>query len=323
MNNNIVFDFFSDSKATTIAKLSAYLHISQSAIEKALVYDCSAESFINELRVDLSAYDSSAVSIVGRHVTTSTEEGVLSYYKNGLLNLRASLQGDTPLSQFLKRHKIQIDVDGRRFNYNRRSIPIEGRKYSDHKCFMGRETPCTWSFGCDAFQKLGVLDVKLYELGATLEFFVAGTLEEMIGYSTVSHCPEILDTIDQFLSEMKNPYGQCVYPLCCDWMELYQNCYVVEFNCLLSDLDTYAPVDYLGAYDRIKGCFNWSHITYDDYYERRVPQRVFDNRYLISRVIDVYIYGSEEQYGSLQPGLSIPPEALKIYQVNGNELIPL
>lgn len=54
-----------------------------------------------------------------------------------------------------------------------------------------------------------------------------------------------------------------------------------------------------------------------------MTKRVFDNRYLISRVIDVYIYGSEEQYGSLQPGLSIPPEALKIYQVNGNELIPL
>lgn len=323
MDSNIVFDFFSDSKAATIAKLSGYLHIPSNTIENVLTYDCSVESFINELRLDLSAYDSSTVSVVGRHVTTATEEELTSFHKNGLLNLRASLQKDTPLSRFLKSHKIQIDVDRKYFNYNRRSIPIEGRKYSDHKCFMGRESPCTWSFGCEAFQKLGILDVKLYELGATLEFFVAGTTEEMLGYSTVSRCPEILDSIDQFLAKMKSPYGQCMYPLCYDWMAQHPNCYVVEFKCLLSDMDTYSPINYLEAYDEIKGCFNWSHITYHDYYERKIPQRVFDNRYLISRVIDVYIYGGYEQYGSLQPGLSIPPEALKIYRVVEDKLVPL
>lgn len=188
---------------------------------------------------------------------------------------------------------------------------------------MGREVPCTWSFGCETFQKLGVLDVKLYELGATLEFFVAGTTEEMLDYSTVSRCPEILDTIDQFLAKMKSPYGQCMYPLCYDWVAQHPNCYVIEFKCPLSDMDTYAPINYLEAYDEIKGCFNWSHITYDDYYERRIPQRVFDNRYLISRIIDVYIYGGSEQYGSLQPGLSVSPDALKIYRVAEDKLVLL
>ena len=70
----------------------------------------------------------------------------------------------------------------------------------------------------------------------------------------------------------------------------------------------------------MKGCFIWSKITYDDYYERRVPQRVFDNRFLINRLIDVYIYGSSEQYGSLLPGLSIAPDALRIYRVENNQL---
>lgn len=323
MDRHVVFDFFSDSKETAITKLSGYLHIPQSKIEQALKYDCTPESFINELRIDLSAHDSSAVSVVGRHVTTSAEDELLSFHKNGLLDLRTSLQGDTPLSRFLKSHKIQIDVDRKRFDYGRRSVPIEGRKNPNHICFMGREAPCSWLFGCDAFQKLGVLNAKLYELGATLEFFVAGTIEEMLGYTTVSRCPEILDTIDQFVAKMNSPYGQCMYPLCYDWMAQYPNCYVVEFKCLLSDMDTYAPINYLDAYSEIKGCFNWRHITYDDYYEHRIPQRVFDNRYLISRVIDVYIYSGSEQYGSLQPGLSIHPEALKVYRVVEDKLVPL
>lgn len=323
MDDNIVFDFFSDTKATIIAKLGAYLGIPQYSIEKALGDDCSVESFINELQLDLSAYDSSAVSIVGRHITTSTEQGIHSYCKNGLLNLRESLQGDTQLAQFLKRYRIQIDVDEKRFSYNGRVIPIEGRKSSDHICFMGREKTCSWVFGCEAFEKLGCLDAKLYDLGATLEFFVAGTIEEMMGYSTVSRCPEILDTIDQFLFELKNSYGQCMYPLCLGWTERYPNCYIIEFKCLLSDMDTFNPIDYLEAYNEIKGCFKWSNITYDDYYEHRVTQKIFDNRYLINRVVDVYIYGSQEQYGSLQPGLSIPPGDLKIYQVVNDDLVLL
>lgn len=321
MNNNIVFDLFSDSQATTIAKLGNYLHIHPSEIEKALVYGCSAESFINDLRIDLLAYDSSVVSIVGRHVTTSAEN-MQSFYRTGLLDLRASLQQDTPLSQFLTKHNIIIDVERKLFIYKGRRIPIEGRKCFEHKCFMGREKPCSWSFGCEAFQQLGYLHNKLYKLGATLEFFVAGTLEEMLDYSTVSHCPEILNTIDQLIAKIKSPYGECTYPLSYDWMSQSTRCYVVEFKSQLSDMETFDPVDYLGYYHSIKGCFNWSRITYDDYYERRIPQRVYDNVYLINRIIDVYVYGSNEQYGSLLPGLSIPADNMKVYRVENDDLIP-
>ena len=173
------------------------------------------------------------------------------------------------------------------------------------------------------FEKLGVLNTKLYELGATLEFFVAGTLEEMLSYSTVSHCPEILDTIDQLIGKIEKPYGSCTYPLCVEWISQHPNCYVIEFECLLSNMETFDPINYLDAYDDVKDCFVWSNISYNDYYNCKVPQRVFDNRYLISRIIDVYVYGGGEQYGSLQPGLSIDPDALKIYRVKGETLISL
>lgn len=323
MSNNIVFNLFLDSKATAIEKISTYLHLSQVAVERALVYGCSVESFINELRIDLSAFDSSSVGLIGRHVTTSTEEELRSFADKGLLNLRRSLQEDTPLSRYLRKHNVRIDVDRKLFHFNSRTIPIEGKKYSDHKCFMGHEKACGWTFGCEALQKLAVLDSKLYDLGATLEFFVAGTLEEMLAYSTVSRCPEILDTIDQLIASIRNPYARCAYPLCCDWMSKHSTCYVMEFLCTLSDLETYNPINYLDAFQQIKGCFTWSNVTYDDYYERRVPQRVFDNRYLINRIIDVYVYGYGEQYGSLQPGLSIAPETLKKYKVDGHQLVEL
>lgn len=323
MSNNVVFNLFSDSKATAIEKICDYFHLSQAAVERALAYGCSVESFINELKIDLSAFDSSSVGLIGRHVTTSTEEELRSFTDKGLLNLRLSLQEDTPLSRLLRKHKVQIDVDNKLFHFNGRTIPIEGKKYSDHACFMGREKVCSWLFGCETFQKLAILDAKLYDLGATLEFFVAGTLEEMLDYSTVSRCPEILETIDQLIASICNPYAQCTYPLCCDWMSKHSTCYVMEFMCTLSDMETYNPVNYLDAFREIKDCFTWSNVTYDDYYERRVPQRVFDNRYLINRIIDVYVYGYGEQYGSLQPGLSIAPESLKGYRVDECQLLEL
>ena len=321
MGNNIVFDFFSDSKKTATAKISNYFNLSPLAVEKAFKHGCSVESFIDELKIDLSAFDSGNISLVGRHVTTSTEESLISFRKNGLLNLRSSLDEDTPLSTFLSEHKVKIDVDKKKFVYNGHSIPIEGKKDTGHICFMGHDNVCRWSFGCDAFQKLSILDAKLYKLGATLEFFVAGSLEEMLEYSTVGRCPEILDTIDQLISTMKNPYALCTYSLCYDWISQHSTCYIVEFETLLPNMDTFNPINYMDAYNEIKGCFTWSKIAYNDYCEHRVPQRVFDNRFLINRLIDVYIYGSSEQYGSLLPGLSIAPDALKIYKVENNRLV--
>ncbi len=319
--NNILFNFFCDAKMNAVEKLSEYLFLRKDDVKRALVYGCTVESFINDLKIDLNKGDSSEVGIIGRHITTSSDERISSFRNTGLLNLRAALEVDTPLSDFLKKHKIKIDVDNRIFNFKAYSIPIEGTKFPDHRCFMGHDKVCSWSSGCDAFQKLGILDNKLYNLGATLEFFVAGTLDEMLEYSSVSRCPEILVTIDELISCIHNPYRECTYPLCCDWMSTYPNCYAIEFESCLSNMETFEPINYLNAFEEIKNCFLWSNITYYDYYERRVPQRVFDNIYLIRRIIDIYVYGSKEQYGSLQPGFSIDSDELKLYRVDGKMLI--
>ena len=105
--------------------------------------------------------------------------------------------------------------------------------------------------------------------------------------------------------------------------EMGKNCYVVEFPNTLSNMETYNPINYLEAFREIKGCFAWSNISYDDYYEHRIPQRVYDNRFLIDTIISVYSYYSGEQYGSLQPGFSVAPELLKIYRVDDGQLIAI
>lgn len=316
----IVFNMFSDSKDVAVKKLCKYFALDESAARTALLYGCSANSFIDELHINLCDFDSSDVSVIGRHITTASDDTLGSFTQNGLFNLSQSLQRDTPLSRFLRDHGICVDVENRLFHFRDWHIPISEKKTSDHVCFKGRKRVCTWYDGCEEFQKITSLGHKLYSLGATLEFFVAGTLDEMLDYSTVSRYPEILYTIDQIVSSLNSPYSTCTYPLSCAWVARYPHCYLVEFESVLSDLDTYCPIDYLGAYSEIKECFKWSNVTYDDYYEHRVPQRVFDNRYLIEVFISVYIYHGNEQYGSLQPGLSVPASNLTIYKVDNGQL---
>ena len=316
----MVFNLFVDSIETVVEKLSEYFNVNKKDIEDALRYGCSVQSFIEELKLNLCLFDSSNVEIVGRHVTTACDGDLGKKKKKGLLNLAQSLQETTPLSTFLKLHQISIDVDNHWFCHKDKKIAIERNKDMYHKCFMGRDSICSWTFGCEAFEKMSILENKLYRLGATLEFFIAGTIEEMLEYSTVSRYPEILDTIDQLINAIYNKYSHCQYPLCCDWINKQVNCYIVEFQSNLSNLETYNPINYLEAYSKIKRCFSWSGITYNDYYNRRVPQRVYDNKFLIESIISVYVYNANEQYGSLLPGLCIEPNKIKIYRVDKNEL---
>lgn len=319
----MVFDFFTDSRETIVKKLSDYFKIDEKHIDNALRYGCSVESFIEELKLNLRMFNSNDVDVIGKHVTTALKEDLNCFSEKGLLNLSQSLQSTTPLSKFLKKHQIYIDVDNHYFHYKKIKIAIEKNKGIDHKCFMGNDSVCKWVFGCDAFEKLSILENKLYTLGATLEFFIAGTIKEMLEYSTVSRCPEILNTIDQLISAINNKYSDCQYQLCCAWANKHTNCYIIEFESTLSNLETYNPISYLEAYSQIESCFTWSNVTYNDYYNRNVPQRVYDNIFLIKTIISVYVYNSTEQYGSLLPGLSISPNKIKIYRVDKDKLIAI
>lgn len=316
-----LFNLFLDTKQDAIEKIANYFKLNRQQVDETLTNGCTNASFIDKFKIDLSKYDSSRLHFVCRHVTTSNDEEIDSFFSAGLLNLKDALQFETPLSRFLRRHQITIDVDERKILYNGQAYPIDFDKNENHKCFRGNDRMCSWYLGYECFQKISSLYHKLYRMGGTLEFFLAGTLEEMLDYSTISKCPEILNTIDQITLSLNGGFGQCEYPLCRSWMRSHENCYIVEFESAMTNMETYNPIDYEGAYGEIKECFNWSGISYYDYCARRVSKRVYDNLFLINQIIDVYEYHSLQQCGSLNAGISIDSRNLKIYQVKNKSLV--
>lgn len=316
-----LFNLFLDTKQDAIEKISNYFKLNQKQVSEVLAYGCTSTSFIDKFKIDLNKYDSGKLHFVCRHVTTSNDEEIVSFFRAGLLNLKDALQFETSLSKFLRQHQIIINVDERKIIYKGNTYPIDSDKNENHKCFRGNERICSWYSGCESFQKISSLYHKLYRMDATLEFFLAGTLDEMLDYSTVSKCPEILDTIDQIIHSLNDGFSQCGYPLCYSWIRSHGKCYIIEFESAITNMETYNPIDYDGAYSEIKEHFKWSDISYYDYYERRIPKKVYDNLFLINRIIDVYVYNATEQYGSLNVGISVDNTCQKIYQVQNETLI--
>ena len=316
-----LFNLFLDTKQDAIEKIANYFKLNPQQVSEAITYGCTSASFIDKFKIDLNKYDSSILHFICRHVTTSNDEEIESFFSEGLLNLKDVLQFDTPLSKFLQRYKIVIDVDERKIIYKGHTYPIDSNKNENHKCFRGNERICSWYSGCESFQKISSLYHKLYRMDATLEFFLAGTLDEMLDYSIVSKCPEILDTIDQIIHSLNGGLGQCGYPLCHSWIRSHGKCYIVEFESAITKMETYNPTNYDRAYEELEENFKWSNISYYDYYERRISKQVYDNLFFINKIIDVYGYYSTEQFGSLNAGVSIDNTKMKIYQVHNETLL--
>lgn len=62
-----------------------------------------------------------------------------------------------------------------------------------------------------------------------------------------------------------------------DWMKIKTKCYIVEFPSQLSNMETYAPIDFDGAWNEISDCLEQSGYNHSDYYTRQIPQNVLDN----------------------------------------------
>ena len=91
MSNKIIFNLFLDSKLDIVKKLSTYFNLPLEKIEEALSYGCSTASFINDLKINLTNYNSEKIVFVGRHITSANDESINSFKEKGLLDLRSSL----------------------------------------------------------------------------------------------------------------------------------------------------------------------------------------------------------------------------------------
>lgn len=97
-------------------------------------------------------------------------------------------------------------------------------------------------------------------------------------------------------------------------MKTKTECYILEFPVQLSNMETYAPIDYDRAWDEICDSLEQSSYNYDDYYERLIPQNVLDNMVFLKWFIGIYFYDSEE-LGSLLPDKCVELDEIRIIDI--------
>lgn len=321
----ITINFFDDNSSQLMKAFCSYFRLDEEEVIDYFITVnpdiLSPESIIRKFGLDLNEYDSSELQIICRHMTTADEDGVHLFREYGILDLKRMLQQKTPLSLFLAKYKIRVYVDERRIEINGESYPILENTETCQECYYNRKSICKGYSRCNIFEKISYLASKLYFFGGTVECFIHATLKDMKQYSTVDVCPEILDTLDGVRSAVKGQISTTNF-LCQEWMSKKRNCYVLEYPCRLSDMESFLPINYRNAYSEYENLLYLSGYDYSDYIEREIPKRIYDNILFLKKFIAIYFYDSKE-YGSLLPGDCVPPEKLKIKQVIGDELVEM
>lgn len=313
----ILFDFFNETHAEWKKSFSAYFQLGEEVVtsyfNEVNPDELTPGKLTKDLNINLTDYDSNRLSVICRHMTTAAEADKHSYINHGILNLKRMLQEKTPLSDFIKTYGITIDVENRKLFINQQEYPIKSYGEPCDFCFKGRKTPCNEYFKCDPRKDMEHLGLKLYRYGATVEFFIHATIEEMERYSWIRNCPEILQTLDKIVSSI-NGFSTSAYTMSFAWMKEKTECYILEFPAQLSNMETYAPIDFDRAWYEISDCLEQSGYNYDDYYERLIPQNVLDNMVFLKWFIGIYFYDSEE-LGSLLPGWCVESDKIRIVEI--------
>lgn len=318
LSTSIMFDFFKETHDEWLESFCKYFGLEVKEVNSYFTSvnpdTLTPGKISRDLNINLTNYDSNQLSVVCRHMTTASNDDKDSFLVNGILNLKEMLQQKTPLSIFLEGYGISIDVEKSEMLVGQKSFPITSYGEPCDFCFKHRSEPCNEYFKCDPRKNMEHLGLKLYRYGATVEFFTHATLSQMERYSSIRRCPEILQTLDKIVSSI-NGYGTSAYKMSYDWMKEKKDCYILEFPVKLSDMETYAPIDYNQAWHDVSSCLEQSGYNYNDYNERKIPQNVLDNMIFLRWFISVYFYDSEE-LGSLLPGKCVIPENIKILEVN-------
>lgn len=314
----IVFDFFKCNQDELLESFCSYfdMDIAQTKVyfDKCDWGKTNAVDLIKGLSIDLSRHTEKDAFCIGCHLTTTSQDGIVHFQQNGIYNLAQMLCGNNDLSHLLHKRGISIDYYGE-------SIEIDGKTYTldfdsgkCRFCLKGDSKPCGSFCACELKEKLNALRLKLYEFSATTEFFISGSLDEMKQYSTVARYPEILYTLEE-LCYVLNIGRRVSLPT--EWKKNHQTCIAIKFYVNIADMETFNPCS-LEAWFRDYGeCITDSGFNSDDYYMGQIPKKVFDNFFIVNKMVSFYGFGSSEQYGSLLPNLHIQPsQIIEINQIN-------
>lgn len=315
MKDTIVFNYFEDNQEENIRKIASHFQIDIMDLKTYMdgfenKEDITTSEFIERFMINLSLYDVSKVEILCKHMTTTTQEGIKDIKTLGLLDLRNMLITDTILSRFLSENDVVVDVDNRELKVDNIEYEITITEDNCQRCVENREKECGKFDICELRERMDSLGRKLYELDATVEFFIAGTIKMMKSYSSLHCCPEILETLEPILGSIKvltdrKDYFQLKYK----WGKQKIQTYIVEFLVRLEDMEAYCPMDYKGAYYEIESALKISGYDYDDYIEKRISNCIFQNMKIIDWFL--HICNDDIECGSLLKGLTVPMKRIE------------
>ena len=238
--------------------------------------------FLEETGINPDIFDVSGVKVRCRHISASVDGGK-SIRKYGLLKLTEVLERDTPVSAFLKDNGIRIIPSKHQIvvNDTAYSIPLHGG-----------EVP----FGC--------LSSKLYYDKGEIEVFISGEEEDMVGYSCIRDCPEILYTLDDEL-------GYNDLRLQHRWTEKKTDLLLVQFDVGFDEIIIHTLPN---ARNDITKYYEIEQFLSQDYERDEIPKRLWQNYWIIlSCLNNATTYGSlSETYAAILPDVQIGKERISV-----------
>jgi hypothetical protein len=277
--------------------------------------DYELYNFIKKFNIDMKKRYYNKIYITCRHAITVFDE--LEYLKkNGLLNLKQMLQRESPLSLFLLKNHINIDIEKKILNYNNSSYRILHRDEKCNKCIF-EEFQCKSFFNnklpdyksCDYRDKLSFLEGKLYYDKCETEVFIDGTLKDIYGYYSVRYSPEILSTIENITYFYDNKMGN----LQNKWTNIPNNKYcILEFD---SEISNFELISTNGMYERyweigdVLESFGYNEV---DFIDGNVSPILYQNLFILKRLINNFTWGNGEKYGQLFPTTIIEGNSIRV-----------
>ena len=140
----ILLDFFNEAHTEWLKSFSAYFRLSEEGV--ASYFDelnpdkLTPGKLTQDLNINLTDYDSNNLSIICRHMTTTSRADKESFLFHGILDLKSMLQENTPLSDFIKDYGITIDVENRKMFINQQLYGITS--YGEPCEFCFKEEKC-------------------------------------------------------------------------------------------------------------------------------------------------------------------------------------
>ncbi len=314
MREKIVINFFDNPREKSIESMAAYFQLDKNLLSKYIEdfekNGIAVKDFVSAFGINLSQYDSSLIEIICRHMTSTTVEGIEDIRTRGLLDLIDLLTEDTVLSRFLKRSNVV-------FNLKNREMFVDGQAYritiAEDECLIcveKKEIRCGRFERCDIRDKMDSVGRKIYQLGGTVEFFVSGSKADMEHYSVIHLNPEILETLDQLLAEIKVRSNRDEpFALSYKWRKQKRKTYILQFAVNLSDVEGLCVCDYDNAYYEFQELLEIGGYNQNDYMMQLIPERFYQNMKLIEWFLGA---GFGYQIGSLLQGKTVPAEKIQV-----------